>query len=126
MKKRDSDFPKRRARRPRVPLVLVVFAALTLAAVARAQTEVANAWTTSGPAGAAVLSLAMNPHDSAALFAGTEAGIFRSVTARSFAEDQRLLGSRERQFRITSRCRGLWISSCHSAVIGRLRSLDRS
>ena len=37
-----------------------------------------NAWTTGGPAGGAVSSLAVDPSNSAVLFAGTELGIFRS------------------------------------------------
>ncbi len=80
MKKGDSDSPKKQAQRRKIALGLVVFVALTLAAVARAQTEAANLWITSGPAGG-VLSLAMDPHDSATLFAATETGIFKTTNA---------------------------------------------
>jgi photosystem II stability/assembly factor-like uncharacterized protein len=79
MKKRDSSSPGKQARRRRILLVLAVFSVLSLAAAARAQTGTANLWTTNGPAGGDVLSLAMDPHDSATLFAATGAGIFNSA-----------------------------------------------
>src|SRR5262245_3789288 len=63
---------------------LVVSTALPAAMASRDQrmSPVSPAWTTAGPEGAKVLSLALDPVDSSVIYVGTEgAGVFKSRNA---------------------------------------------